>query len=229
MKKEKNKTLAFDTSSKYLSIAIFEGQELVREFHEEAGIKHSAILIPTIKSELEGLSWTVRDIDLFCVGQGPGSFTGLRIAFATVKAFAAVSQARVVGVPSIDAIARGYNGAGKFISPLLDARKGKVYSAIYERVDGRVKRITEHMLITIEDLLNSLDKNVVFFGDGIIPYRERIKGCRHASIDADAIWYPRAADIGKMGIELAKTDTHDPELLEPLYLHAKECNITLKK
>ncbi|MGB3111451.1 MAG: tRNA (adenosine(37)-N6)-threonylcarbamoyltransferase complex dimerization subunit type 1 TsaB, partial [Candidatus Omnitrophota bacterium] len=95
------KTLAFDTSTKYLTIACLEGEEVKAEFHKDVGIGHSEILVPTFKGLLEKLDWKITGIDLVCVGIGPGSFTGLRIAVATVKGLAAVIKNKLVGVPSM--------------------------------------------------------------------------------------------------------------------------------
>ncbi|HPS20437.1 MAG TPA: tRNA (adenosine(37)-N6)-threonylcarbamoyltransferase complex dimerization subunit type 1 TsaB [Candidatus Omnitrophota bacterium] len=223
------KTLAFDTSTKFLSIALFEGDVLKREYHKEAGITHSAVLIPTIKNEIDALSWKISDIGLIAVGSGPGSFTGLRIAAATVKALSAAVGCKIMGVPGMDAMAARYRTDEKYIAPLLDARKGKVYSCFYEKPDQAFVRRGDFLLVTLAELLRMMDKKTIFFGDGVGPYRSEIEKCANASIDPDADWYPRASEIGRIGIEKAKTGTDDPETFEPLYLHPKECNITCKR
>ena len=68
------------------------------------GIRHSEILVSTIKDILEKVSWSLKDIELICVGLGPGSFTGLRIAVSTVKGLALVIGCKVVGVATMDAM-----------------------------------------------------------------------------------------------------------------------------
>src|SRR3989338_5391569 len=99
------KILAFDTSTKYLSVAGLENEKVLFEFHKPVCISHSEILIPTIKQVVEKLGWAIKDIELIAVGVGPGSFTGLRIGIAAVKGIFAVRAVKVVGVPSMDAIA----------------------------------------------------------------------------------------------------------------------------
>ena len=127
------KTLAFDTSTKFLTIAGLDDDHVLSSFHEDVGIRHSEILVPTIDDVLLKAGWRLKDVDLIAVGIGPGSFTGLRIAVATVKGFLTVINAKVVGVPAMDAIAMNAPQDKKMIAPFLDARKEKVYSCMYER------------------------------------------------------------------------------------------------
>ena len=96
------KVLAFDTSTKYLSVACLEDEEVKSSYHEDAGIRHSEILTSTIKDMLDEANWKASDIELVCVGLGPGSFTGLRIGIATVKGLSAVLGNKVIGVPTMD-------------------------------------------------------------------------------------------------------------------------------
>ena len=158
------KILAFDTSTKYLSIACLEDNEVKSEFHEDAGIRHSEILIPTIEKQLNGLKWRLDQIGLICVGLGPGSFTGLRIAVATVKGLTAVlPDIKVAGVPTMDAIVANISDKAGRIAPFLDAHKQKVYSCIYEASGAKIKRISDYLLLTADELLGSLKKEVFFF------------------------------------------------------------------
>ncbi len=219
------KTLAFDTSTKFLSIALFEGYDVVAEFHEDVGIRHSEILVVTIKDMVEKLSWDIKDIDLMCVGLGPGSFTGLRIAIAAVKGFAAVLGNRLVGVPTMDAMVFKCLSDERLVAPLLDAHKGKVYSCIYEGKGPDRKKTTEYLLMTVGDLLGSLDEKVLFFGNGVEKYRSELDSHPMAEYIEDTDWYPRAADIGRLGIKRSARGTDDPKTIDPLYLHARDCSV----
>ena len=137
--------------------------------------------------------------------------------------------AKVKGVPTMDAMVWNVPPGEKRIAPLLDARKGKVYSCIYENSGGRVRRITEYLLVTIDELLEGLEGEVVFFGDAVIKCRAKIDAHPLAAYDQTIDWYPRAADIGRIGFQRSRSGTDDPENMEPLYLHSKECNITYKE
>jgi len=220
------KILAFDTSTKYLSIALVEDGRVAARFHEDMGIRHSEVLAPKI-GELAGeAGWKIGDIGLISAGIGPGSFTGLRIGVATAKGIAAVTGCRVIGIPSMDAMLSEVPESVRSFAPLLDARKEKVYSSIYETSEGRRKKIRGPELVTIDRLLSELGEKVVFFGDGIDRYRETIEKCPFAEINDDIDWYPRAEEIARLGVERSKGETVDPADLEPLYLYSRECSIT---
>ena len=220
------KTLAFDTSTKYLSIALLDEGSVIAEYHEEAGIRHSEILIPTVKSLIEKAAWQIPDIELVCVGLGPGSFTGLRIGVAAVKGLAAVLGCKVIGVPTLDAIVLNYKGEELFVAPVLDAHKGKVYSSVYEHAGGQFNRSTEYLLVTVEELTEEIPDRTFFFGNAIDKYRDVLDRSDACVYSEEMDWYPRAADIGILGIEkFLKQGSDDPEQLDPLYLHSKECNI----
>ena len=219
------KILAFDTSTKFLTIACMEDEAVMASFHEDAGVKHSEILIPTIKGMLEGLGWELKDLGLVCVGLGPGSFTGLRIAVATVKGLAAAAGTKVIGVPTMDAIVMNAPENRGSVAPFLDAHKGKVYTCIYERSEGGLKRITDYTLAAVEEILNGLEEEVFFFGSGVIKYKDKLENCALAQYNKDVDWYPKAADIGRLGHKKSLEGADDPETIDPLYLHSKECNI----
>ncbi len=224
------KILAFDTSTKFLSIACLDDKEVKSTFHQDVGIKHSEILIPTISDTLDALGWSIREVELVCVGIGPGSFTGLRIAVATVKGFAAVLGNNIAGVPTMDAIAVNYGGESKLAAPLLDARKGKVYSCVYDFSKPAPERVTDYLLVTIDELLDSLTEETVFFGDAVNAYKEKIKGHPLAKCGENIDWFPKAPDIGRLGFERFSLGEKDAaETINPMYLHAQECNITRVK
>ncbi|MCK4852569.1 MAG: tRNA (adenosine(37)-N6)-threonylcarbamoyltransferase complex dimerization subunit type 1 TsaB, partial [Candidatus Omnitrophica bacterium] len=224
------KILAFDTSTRFLSIALLEDNEMVAEFHEEAGMRHSEILIPRINDTLEKAGWRIREIGLICAGTGPGSFTGLRIAVATVKGMAAVfPDKQGIGIPSMDAMVMNLPAGRAPVAPLLDARKGKVYSCVYELSGDEPVRVTDYLLIAVEELLGSLSGEVIFFGDAVARYREALDKHPLARYTEDVDWYPRAVHIGRLGFRRSIAGTDTPESLEPMYLHAKECNITKRK
>ncbi|MBD3379830.1 MAG: tRNA (adenosine(37)-N6)-threonylcarbamoyltransferase complex dimerization subunit type 1 TsaB [Candidatus Omnitrophica bacterium] len=221
------KVLAFDTSTKYLTIALLEGGQVVSEYHEEAGILHSKILITAVDGVLRSAGCGIKEIELVCVGTGPGSFTGLRIASATVKGFAAVTGVKVKGVPTIDAIALRPGIENVRVAPLLDARKGKVYSCFYRILDGELIRLSDYMLLTIKDLASMIEHETVFLGDGLESYGDHLRGVTSAIPRRDLDWYPRASDIGMLGIRMSRDGYDAPEDLEPMYLHSRECNITV--
>ena len=206
-----------------------EDRELLLEFHKEAGIRHSEILLPTLESMMKKTDWDISGIELVCVGTGPGSFTGLRIAVATVKGLSMFLRNKIAAVPTMDAMVMNIPTVKGIVAPLLDARKGKVYSCLYDRSGGYAVRVSDYLLVSIDELLEGLTRETVFFGDAVDQYQEKLDAHPLAVYNSDVDWYPRASHIGRIGLEMSKSGTVSPVELDPLYLHAKECNITLKR
>jgi tRNA A37 threonylcarbamoyladenosine modification protein TsaB len=116
------------------------------------------------------------------------------------------------------------------VAPLLDARKNKVYFCAYELAQGKPVRITEYMLGNIKEVLEGIDEDVIFLGDGVDKYINELKGAGKARYIPDADWYPRAGYLAEAALELYEQEGkgQDPETVEPLYLHPRDCNITGK-
>ena len=122
--------LAFDTSSRILSVGILRGDG-VRASLAVEGIRHSETLVPTIEACLERLGMKIGEIDLVGCSLGPGSFMGLRIGLATAKGLSFALGRPWVGVPTLDAVALTWAASARTIVPVLDARKNRIYTAIY--------------------------------------------------------------------------------------------------
>ena len=124
------KVLAFDTSSKALSLAILEDKQVLAETTINIKKNHSITLMPTIDFLMASLDWTPKDLDRIVVAEGPGSYTGLRIAVATAKTLAHALNIELVGMSSLLALVP-YQQEGLFV-PLMDARRNNVYAGFYE-------------------------------------------------------------------------------------------------
>ncbi|MCK4463971.1 MAG: tRNA (adenosine(37)-N6)-threonylcarbamoyltransferase complex dimerization subunit type 1 TsaB [Candidatus Omnitrophica bacterium] len=225
------KILAYDTSNKFLSVAILDEEELLSNFHKDIGINHSSMLIPTIDKTLKHAHLKLKNIDAIALSIGPGSFTGLRIGVSTAKALSLVTDIPVIGVPSLDVIAYNYIEKEGYISPVLDAKKNKVYSVIYESSSGEISRISEYLLVDVDNLLERLKGPTLFFGDGLSLYGEYMaKNCPLIKFSKNTDWYPRAEIVGKLGLQkIKKGYREDIDKLVPMYLHPKECNIRIKE
>lgn len=126
------KVLAFDTSSKALSLAILEDKQVLAETTINIKKNHSITLMPAIDFLMASLDWTPKDLDRIVVAEGPGSYTGLRIAVATAKTLAHTLNIELVGMSSLLALVpRQQEG---LLVPLMDARRNNVYAGFYENV-----------------------------------------------------------------------------------------------
>jgi tRNA threonylcarbamoyladenosine biosynthesis protein TsaB len=124
------KILALDTSTEYCSVALWRDGDIdARDVH--AGQRHSLLLLPMIGELLDGHGLTAKDLDGIAFGEGPGSFTGLRIACGVTQGLAFGAGLKVVGVGTLAAMAEATAG-GKVVC-CLDARMGEVYHAAYAK------------------------------------------------------------------------------------------------
>lgn len=170
------KVLGLDTSTLMTTCGVIDGDKLVGEYSLSQDMSHSEKLVPMIKQVLDSLNLTVADIDLFAAAVGPGSFTGLRIGLATVKAFAHVTNKPIIGVSTLEALA--YNlPFNDIVVPMLDARRNRVYTAIYKWKGNELEAIMKPCILEVAELLNILDRdhnNIVVNGDGSLVYKDMI-------------------------------------------------------
>ena len=124
------KVLAFDTSSKALSLAILEDKQLLAETTINIKKNHSITLMPAIDFLMTCLDLTPKDLDRIVVAEGPGSYTGLRIAVATAKTLAHTLNIELVGMSSLLALVPSQQEG--LVVPLMDARRNIVYAGFYE-------------------------------------------------------------------------------------------------
>lgn len=159
------KILALDSTAKTSTVAILENDSLLGLFSANIKNTHSETLLPMIKSLLESLRLTNEDIDAYAVSEGPGSFTGVRIGVSTIKGLAFARNKACVGVSTIEALAENLEGFSGIICPIMNARRGQVYTGAF--LDGN--RIIDDCCMLLEDLIPELEKYnkpIYFCGDG---------------------------------------------------------------
>ncbi len=212
--------LAIETATASGSVALLEGPTLVAERTELVPMRHLEWLTPTIELVLGEVGWRVDTIEGLAVSQGPGAFTGLRIGIATVGAWARARRIPVVGVPTLAALAFGVDAQG-VICPMLDARRGEVAAALFQR-DGALTRMMEDVVAPVDVVLAALPPQgvLVFAGDGLERYGPTVQAARPGRVvlAPRAQWVPRASAVGQLAWErLARGDRDDPYTLLPLY------------
>jgi tRNA threonylcarbamoyladenosine biosynthesis protein TsaB len=222
--------LAVDTATAWESMAILEEESIRAEYLIKVGASHSACLLPAVEHMFRQCSLSPEDVDAYAVGLGPGSFTGVRIAVATIKGMAMARGKLAVGIPTLDAMARAFSCFSLPFCPLIDARRGDVYAALYRPdAHGMLSRSTPFMVLAPQDLRSIVgDERVIFAGDALMHYRQSIEqalGAR-ARFAPPESWYPRASVIGIMALELLKSGKADPSApLIPIYVRASDAEI----
>ena len=164
------KVLAFDTSSKALSLAILEDKQLLAETVINIKKNHSITLMPAIDFLMASLDWTPKDLDRIVVAEGPGSYTGLRIAVATAKTLAHTLNIELVGMSSLLALVPRQQ-EGLFV-PLMDARRNNVYAGFYENA----KPVMPEAHLSFAEVLEKVkDTDQLTFVGEVDPFVEQIQ------------------------------------------------------
>ena len=166
--------LAIDSTALTSTAAIAENGRPLAVYSVTYRLNHSATLLPMIDSLFSSTGLNIGDIDVFAYSSGPGSFTGVRIGAATVKGLAFDSGKPCGPVSSLEALAFNLDGFDGIVCPVMDARRGQVYNALFE--NGR--RLCEDRVITLAELSEELkhfdNKKIRFTGDGYRVAREAI-------------------------------------------------------
>lgn len=163
------KILSMDSSASVATVALCEDSKLLAEYTVNNGNTHSETLLPMAEAVLKAFSLTPDDIDLFAVSNGPGSFTGVRIGAATLKGLAFASQKPCVGVSTLNALAYNLMNIKGLICPVMNARRGQVYTAIFRSDGGTLERLLPDSAMSVEELdtlLSKYGEPVYFCGDG---------------------------------------------------------------
>lgn len=171
------KLLAIDTTGQTASAAIVEEDKLIAEFTLNYKLTHSQTIMPMIAEICEKSETKPGEVDYIACTSGPGSFTGLRIGAATAKGLALALKKEIVPVPTLDALAYNVFETNKIICPIMDARRSQVYTAFYRWEKGNLRRLTEMMAISIDEVIEmaeGYEQKVIFLGDGVPVHREKL-------------------------------------------------------
>lgn len=200
------KILAVDTSTSAATAAIMEDGRLVSEYILNVSRAHSQRIMGIIDDLFLKSGITPAEIDVYACSAGPGSFTGLRIGAAIIKGMAQTFNKPVVAVPTLDALAYNLYNCTGLVCPLLDAQRGMVYSSLYSWEKGKLVKLEDLRVISIDDLIRLVKEKAVpvtFLGDGALLFQENIKSSlyEYYFAPADSL-LPRAASCAALAGEL---------------------------
>jgi tRNA threonylcarbamoyladenosine biosynthesis protein TsaB len=208
--------LAADTSGKHGSIALADcGPETACRMIEVVpldGGTFSAQLVPQVAALLAKHGSSKQDIEGFAVVAGPGSFTGLRIGLAAIKALAEVLAKPIAAVSLLEAIAIAGRSRGKVIAT-LDAGRGDVYAGEYG-VNGSGAHLERERLLTRSELMQSAVGSIVVTADSSLA-----ETARDVGLQVEKIELPRSDAIARLGWQkILAGETVLPADLEANYI-----------
>jgi len=197
------KIAAFDTSSKALTLAILEDETLLAQMTLNIKKNHGITLMPAIDFLMNSLDMKPTDLDRIVVAQGPGSYTGLRMAVATAKTLAHTLKIELVGVSSLLALVP--EQVEGLVIPVMDARRNNVYAGFYQ--SGQSVRPEAHLpLAEVLEIAGVADQPVTFVGETAV-FAEQIEAALPGVSVQPTL--PDAAAIGRLGLDLPAQSIHD--------------------
>lgn len=217
--------LNLETATKNCSVAIAKnGQVLAFRDMAELGYSHAEKLHVFIEEVLKEAGLQFKDLDAIAVGQGPGSYTGLRIGVSAAKGLAFALGIPLIAVDTLAVLAAQAKVSDGSIVPLIDARRMEVYSAVFDSNFQKTREVQAEIIT--ESSFGNLEGNIYFVGDCL----EKCKTVLTKSnfVFLDAITYPSAKEMAALSDDkYKKNDTVDVAYFEPFYL--KDFMITSKK
>lgn len=218
--------LALESSAVSASCALLEDGKLLAESFVNTVLTHSRTLLQMTEHMMQTAGRELREVDLFAVTTGPGSFTGVRIGVATVKGMAYAAEKPCIGISTLESMAEECAApTGDFlICAVMDARCRQVYNALFSCADGEVTRLTEDRAISLEDLKNELKnekfskKSVLLVGDGAnLCYNDCLKDGMRVFLTAPHHRYQNASCVALLA-EKKQAEAVSAEALEVSYL-----------
>lgn len=146
--------LALDTCDARGGVALLRDDSLLHSEAHTTAEDYSSWLLPAIDRVLMSAALTLRDIELYAVAAGPGSFTGVRVGLTTVKAWSEVYSRPIAAVSRLEAVASEGTGSAPYVAAFIDARRNQVFAALYRRQPGGLERLDEEMVIAPDKFLD---------------------------------------------------------------------------
>ncbi len=193
--------------------------ETATETTQDSKLTHSETLLPQFKEVLSMANVTREMIDAVAVSIGPGSFTGLRIGLAAAKALAYAWNIKIIGVPTLHALA--YHFPYSTVMPMIDAQKNRAYIQIYRNLQP----VTDIEILSIDDAIVKAESfgDVIICGDVCHKIKSLPEDVKIAPIN---MRMPRAVNVALCGRDLLASGKIDNVMnIEPMYIRRSEAEV----
>jgi tRNA threonylcarbamoyladenosine biosynthesis protein TsaB len=221
--------VGIDTATAQVGCAIGGVEGVMASFTSNRGRRHAETLAPAIEFICKQARIELREISAVAVDTGPGLFTGLRVGIATAKAMAQALRVPMIGLSSLDLLAFPARHSNRLIVPVIDARRGEVFSAFYRQVPGGLQRLSPYMVTTPAELASELlarGEDQLLIGDGALRYAEMFADVGLAELGTSGGAYPSPAALVELAHPRAiREEFVQPWELQPLYLRKSDAEI----
>jgi tRNA threonylcarbamoyladenosine biosynthesis protein TsaB len=219
--------LGIETATPQVSVAIGGHEGVITLFEVARGRRHAETLAPAIEFCCAKSGIEIDELGVIAVGTGPGLFTGMRVGLATGKALAQALRVPMIGIGSLDLLAFPHRRCGRVVVPVIDARKGEVFYAMYRSVPGGMQQVLTPRAASVDELVADVlarGQEVLCVGDGALRYRDEIEHGFHSEFADDP--YPSAAPLVQLAHAKAlREEWQSPAEIQPLYLRPPDADI----
>ncbi|WP_458414992.1 tRNA (adenosine(37)-N6)-threonylcarbamoyltransferase complex dimerization subunit type 1 TsaB [Schinkia sp. CFF1] len=207
------KALAIDTSNQVMGIAVSDGTKVLGEYITNLNKNHSVRVMPAIHDLMNEVGIAPKQLERIIVAHGPGSYTGVRIGVTIAKTLAWTLNIPIVGVSSLEVLARNGQLFNGVVSPLFDARRGQVYTGLYGLKDGEFQSIKDDQIILLKDWASELKQQhekVLFVGNDVPLHEAVLKDVLEdqAVIASPALFNPRPSELAMIGLNKEPEEVH---------------------
>jgi len=221
--------LGIDTGGPRADLAVVAGGRVLGETSHSVA-SHGAELPGAVAGLLARAGVATRDLKAIAVGIGPGSFTGLRVGLSYAKGLKLATGCALLGMPSLDtlalaALAETSAAPSRLICTVLDARKGEVYAALYRTSGDGLEKLSDDLVVTLENLAPHLGADVLLVGDAKAEEACSLAvraGGQAACLEITALGL-RGRTVAALGAaRLVAGEADNAFVLEPLYVRSAE-------
>ena len=224
-------TLAIDTTAREVAVAVVANGEVLAEARAAAARSGSEVLMPLTEAVLRAAGKSMKAVDLLAVAVGPGSFTGVRVGVALAKGLGFGQDLLASPVSTTEALAENLFPLDGLYSPVMDARRGEVYNALFRAEGGKLIRLTPDRAISAEALAAELiekygDEPVLLVGDGTYVAEPILASCGVCLADVPlSLKQHSAVSVARVGERMhEKGLSVSPLQLAPTYLREAQAD-----
>lgn len=217
--------LAFESSTRLGGVALIQNGVCTHKKESLSQKSHSEVLHQYTFEILKESGLMLENIDAFAAGIGPGSFTGIRVAVNTAKAFSYALNKPLVGVDSLVNLAHQNSESGKPIICLINAYKNMSYYGVYEYHMDSPKVLMEPSAIPMKDIKSLLTRPMLCVGDGYLTYEKFLPDSIKSLLlrPENPLDLPNAESLGLLAQKsFEEGRTLDWKSLKPLYIRSSE-------
>jgi len=216
--------LAIDTSTRMVSIALYDGSRVISELNWYSRSYHTVELAPAVADMMSKSEVVPSDLAAVGVATGPGSFTALRIGLALAKGLALSEHLPLIGIPTLDILAASQPASDLQLAAVLEAGRKRIAIGWYQVQDGKWQSTGELENLTIDEFADRIREPILVCGELDADARQRLnRKYKNVRLATPAQSMRRAAFLAELAWERWQAeDVDDIALLSPIYLHHGE-------